>query len=162
MSGLLRNLWAFLRAWPMRGGSAVNGTTSLWLLASPFDCGLRKLKSDKVFQFAEAAQIDYLVKIGRFFSLWKSRTGFVNLSQQAKFLAPIGMFSRVEVKTRIACADEKSACFEHILFVEGAPCAQVLVQMKFKRGRLTVNPSVALDTSVLGLHTEALTHPEPK
>ena len=61
-----------------------------------------------------------------------------------RFVKSVGMFSRVEVKSRVMFADDKWAYFEHSFFVNDIPHAQVWVKMKFKQGRITVNPVLLL------------------
>jgi hypothetical protein len=106
MSGLLRNLIAlvlglFARRVP------VSDTVATWFWVTPFDAGIRVLKSDKYLQYAETAQLDYLLKVGQFFPVLRSGAGFVNLAQQVRFLRPIKLFSRVGVETRLLYADDK-------------------------------------------------------
>jgi acyl-CoA thioesterase FadM len=141
VSGLLRNIITFvlgLFAYGSRAGQDVI-VTAFWV--TPFDTGVRLLKSDKVLQFAETAQVDYLLKAGRFFDLLRSGTSFVNLAQVVKFARPIPVFSRVRVETRVIYADAKCAYFSHLLIARGEQAAEVLVKMKFKKGRLTVPPA---------------------
>jgi acyl-CoA thioesterase FadM len=147
MSGLLRNL-RVLSCSPLHPGKArpLEATTATFW-ATPFDCGLKILKSDKYFQFVESAQIDYLLKIGKFFSLLGAGISFVNLAQLAKFTAPIPMFSRVQISTRLIFANEKCAYFSHVFAVHGVRSAEVLVKVKFKRRGITIKPSEVLSQS---------------
>jgi acyl-CoA thioesterase FadM len=147
VSGLLRNCIAFvigLFAWRSRAAGDVTVAT-FWV--TPFDAGLRVLKSDKVLQVAETAQLDYLLQTGTLFAVLRSGAGFVNLAQQVKFSRPVPVFSRVRVDTRLLFADAKCAWFSHVLHAGGAPAAEVLVKMKFKKGRVTVPPSAFLACS---------------
>tara|TARA_R110002124_G_C8688192_1_gene492788 strand:- start:57 stop:527 length:471 start_codon:yes stop_codon:yes gene_type:complete len=111
---------------------------------TPFDCGTSVLKSDKYFQLAESAQLDYLIKTGIFTKLRSDGVSFVNASQLIKFMKPVGVFKRVRVETRIFYADEKFAYFSHAIFLGDQQCGQVLVKMKFKAGSLTIPPSEIL------------------
>ncbi len=115
MSGFLRNLIAFFLDLFAQGSKAANDVTTVWFWVMPFDTGIRVLKSDKVLQFAETAQIDYLLKVGQFFSLIRSGVAFVNLAQVVTFARPAVMFSRVRVETRLMYADEKCAYFSHTM-----------------------------------------------
>lgn len=119
--------------------------TNFWV--TPFDVGLRVLKSDKYLQFAETAQIDYLMRVGVFFSVLRSGTSFVNVAQLVKFSRPVAIFSRVRVETRVIYADERCAYFSHSVHAAGSKAAEVLVKMKFKKGRRTISPSTYLSTS---------------
>lgn len=113
---------------------------------TPFDGRLRVLKSDKYLQLVEAAQIDYLVKVGILLSLIRSGTSFVNVAQLVKFSRPVPIFSRVRVETRMIDADARCAYFSHGMYLAGSKAAEVLVKMKFKQGRMTVAPSTFLLT----------------
>ena len=112
---------------------------------TPFDCGIGTLKSDKYLQFAEAAQIDYLVRTGLLRTLLRDRVRFVNASQLVKFSRPVGMFQRVRMESAIIFADEKCVYFSHGFFLSDHKHAEVLVKMKFKRGSMTVRPGELLD-----------------
>jgi len=68
VSGLLRNLIAFVIGLFAYGSKAVEDATEVKFLVTPFDGGVRVLKSDKYLQFAETAQVDYLLKTGKLFS----------------------------------------------------------------------------------------------
>ena len=57
------------------------------------------------------------------------------------------MFSRVTVETEIAWWDDKCAWFSHRFLVGDALHGEVWVKMKFKQGRVTVDPR-----SLLGNH----------
>ena len=121
---------------------------------TPFDGGLRVLKSDKYLQLAETAQIDYLLKVGKLFSIVRSGTSFVNVAQLVKFSRPVPIFSRVRVETRLIYSDEKCAYFSHALHTAGGKAAQVLVKMKFKKGRMTLAPSTFLAASFAAMPVE--------
>lgn len=60
MSGLLRNLIAFVIGLFAYGSKAVEDVTGVKFLVTPFDGGVRvgALKSDKYLQLAETAQVD--------------------------------------------------------------------------------------------------------
>jgi acyl-CoA thioesterase FadM len=147
VSGLLRNFIAFVLALFAQGSKAAADVTTVWFWVTPFDAGLRVMKSDKFLQFAETAQIDYLLRVGKFFSLIRSGVGFVNLAQVVTFARPVVMFSRVRVDTRLMYADEKCAYFSHTMHAGGSEAAQVVVKMKFKKGRITVPPLSVLPAS---------------
>jgi acyl-CoA thioesterase FadM len=115
--------------------------TELKFWATPFDCGLRVLKSDKYLQLAETAQIDYLIKVGQFFKIIHAGASFMNVAQLVKFVRPVSIFSRIRVETRLIYADDKCAYFSHAMSTRNGQAAQVLVKMKFKKGRMTVAPS---------------------
>lgn len=80
----------------------------------PWDAGLRVLKSDKYLQFAESAQLDYLVKTKLFSVLLSKGISFVNAAQCIKFVKPIGMFKRVQINTQVIYSDTKFVYFEHV------------------------------------------------
>lgn len=147
MSGLLRNIIALIVGMFAYASKAADEVTVTSFWVTPFDGGLRVLKSDKYFQFAETAQMDYLMKVGMLFSVLRSGTSFVNVAQLVKFSRPVSIFSRVRVETRLVYADEKCAYFSHAFHAAGTKAAEVLVKMKFKRGRMTVPPSTFLPAS---------------
>jgi hypothetical protein len=57
LSGLLRNLIAFVIGLFFYGRKAVQDVTDIRFLVTPLDTGIRRLKSDKYLQFAETAQV---------------------------------------------------------------------------------------------------------
>ena len=140
MSGLLRNIIVFLIGLAAYGSKAVEGVTELKFWVTPFDSGIRVLKSDKYLQFAETAQIDYLLKAGKFFAILRGGTSFVNVAQFVKFTRPVPVFRRLRVETQMIYADDKCAYFSHTMHSRDGPAAEVLVKMKFKKGRITVAP----------------------
>lgn len=140
MIGLARNLGTLLGAVFARSDATPQSRLNCRFRVTPFDVGLRVLKSDRYLQFAEAAQLDFMVRTRRALPLVRAGIGFVNASQLVRFLRPIGLFQHVDVETAIVFADEKCAYFAHTLRVRGTPHAEVLVKMKFKQGRLTVPP----------------------
>jgi len=117
---------------------------------TPFDSGMKMLKSDKYLQLVEAAQLDFLVKTKLFVQLVRSGTAFVNVAQLVKFMKPIRLFERVRVESAVVCTDERCAYFSHVLFVGDRTCAEVLVKMKFKRGSVTVSPVDILGSNASG------------
>ena len=154
MSGLLRNIIAFLVGMLAYASKTADEVTVTRFWVTPFDGGLRVLKSDKYLQLAESAQIDYLMQIGMFFPLLRSGTSFVNVAQLVKFTRPVSIFSRVRVETRLIYADEKCAYFSHAMHAGDSKAAEVLVKMKFKKGRLTVAPSTFLSTAFAAMPVE--------
>ncbi len=147
MSGLLRNILAFLLGLLRYGSSSPDQRVAKTFLAGPWDCGIKVLKSDKYLQYAETAQLDYLLKVGKLFTVIRSGAGFVNVAQFIKFSRPVAMFSRVRVETRLVYADAKCAYFSHLFYARGVQAAEVLVKMKFKKGALTVAPATFLQVS---------------
>lgn len=147
MSGFARNLLAYLIGLSGHASRAATDVTMRRFWVTPFDCGLRVLKSDKYLQLVEAAQVDYLLKIGKLHALLRSGVAFVNVSQLVTFARSIPVFSRVCIETRLIYADGRSAYFSHSLRTQGSHAAEVLVKMKFKKGRMTVAPSLFLSTS---------------
>ncbi|MFZ6656913.1 thioesterase family protein [Undibacterium sp. TJN19] len=147
MSGLFRNIFTLIIALLSRRETDIRKGIVSHYWITPFDTGIRSLKSDQYFQLAEAAQLDFLVKTSLLARLLREGTGFVNVSQLAKFMKPVGMFQRVRVGTRIIYANEKCAYFAHAVFVHSTPCAEILVKMKFKRGAVTVTPGDLIKTS---------------
>ena len=149
MSGLLRNLIAFVIGLFAYGSKAVDDVTEVKFLVTPFDGGVRVLKSDKYLQFAETAQVDYLLKTGKLFSVLQAGASFINVAQLVKFARPVSIFSRVRVETQLIYADDKCAYFSHTMHCQGGLAAEVLVKMKFKKGRITVPPRTFLPTGFL-------------
>lgn len=144
MSGLLRNILALIIGCLSYGRYKPDAITTINLWATPWDTGWRVVKSDKYLQFAETAQIDYLLKTGMFFSLLSRKIGFVNLAQSVRFFKPVTIFSRIKVSTQLIYSDEKCAYFAHRIHAGTEVAAEVMVKMKFKQGRLTVAPSSIL------------------
>lgn len=144
MSGFIRNFLTVLRALLSYASASPLSRTASHFWVTPFDTGLSKLKSDKYFQLAEAAQFDYMVKTGLIGTTLKRSIHFVNLAQMVKFGKPIRLLSRVTVQSQVLYADDKQVYFSHTLFAQGQQCAEVLVKMKFKDGAVTVNPQTLL------------------
>lgn len=140
MSGFLRNFLTLLLAWLFSGRLDASSKVVRHFWVMPWDAGIHVLKSDKYLQFAEAAQLDYLVKTRLLRVLLQQDLSFVNAAQLVKFTRPIGMFSKVRLETSILYADEKCAYFSHALFVSRVQHGEVLVKMKFKKGFITVPP----------------------
>lgn len=160
MSGLLRNIIAFLLGLAAYGSKTIEEVTELNFWVTPFDSGIRVLKSDKYLQFAETAQLDYLIKVGKLFTIINAGASFVNVAQLVKFSRPVSIFSFVRVETQLIYADEKFAYFSHLLHTRKGQSAEVLVKMKFKMGRITVPPSSflpmsfsAIPSSILGFES---------
>lgn len=145
MSGLLRNLLTLLQALLSREVVSAQSTVITHFWVTPLDCGISTLKSDKYLQFAEAAQVDYLVKTRLVHTLLRDRLRFVNASQLVKFSRPVGMFQRVRMETAIVFADNKCVYFSHELFLAGQKHGEVLVKMKFKKGSMTIRPGEVID-----------------
>lgn len=140
MAGFWRNLITLLIALCRRGRVSAQEPVSARFWVTPFDTGIAVLKSDKYFQLAEAAQLDFVVRTGLIGTLLRERTSFVNASQLVRFAKPVRMFSPVTVETEIAWWDDKCAWFSHRFRVGDAVHGQVWVKMKFKQGRLTLDP----------------------
>ncbi len=139
MIGLARNLITLVQA-----GLAAPRTPQSCIIkrfwVTPFDVGMRVLKSDRYLQLAEAAQLDFMVRTRCAWPQIRAGISFVNASQLIRFVRPVGLFQRIDVATAIVFADDKCAYFSHTLMVQGALQAEVLVKMKFKKGRLTIAP----------------------
>lgn len=144
MSGLIRNLITFIVALLSRRRFDTQSKITCCFRITPFDCGVSVLKSDKYFQLAESAQLDFLVKTKVFNKLRAEGLSFVNVSQLVKFMKPVGVFSRVRIETRIAFTDEKCAYFSHSIFLGDHQYSEVLVKMKFKQGAITISPADVL------------------
>lgn len=140
MIGIARNLLTLVQAMFARQDGTPRSRITTRFRVTPFDVGIRVLKSDRYLQLAESAQLDFMVRTRCAWPLVRAGIGFVNASQLIRFARPIGMFQRVDVETAIVFADEKCAYFSHTLRVQGTPHAEVLVKMKFKKGRHTVPP----------------------
>jgi acyl-CoA thioesterase FadM len=159
-SGLLRNIIAFLWGLMAYKSKTVGSVTHLIFWVTPFDSGIRVLKSDKYLQFAETAQLDYLIKVGKLFKIIQAGASFVNVAQLVKFTKPVPIFSRIRVETQLIYADDKCAYFSQSMHTRDDKAAKVLVKMKFKMGRMTVAPSSflplsfeAIPPSVLGMES---------
>lgn len=144
MAGLLRNLLVILRAlFSYRSATPLSATrVDFWV--TPLDTGITTLKSDRYFQMAESAQVDYVIRTGLIRDMLAGGYSFVNLSQWSRFLKPVRLFSRITVVTRVLYADDKCAWFHHSFQAGQAIHAEVFVKMKFKKGPVTVAPAQLL------------------
>lgn len=137
MSGLWRNLLTLLMAVFNRDPAILQTGCTCIFWVTPFDVGLRTLKSDKYLQLAESAQLDFGVRSGLLWRMRRLRCAMVNVEQQIQFTQPIKLFDKVCVHTSIVLADAKFVHFSHTYTVKGQLCANVLVKAKFKAGRIT-------------------------
>jgi acyl-CoA thioesterase FadM len=144
MSGLLRNLLTVLRALLRYGSTDPQSRTVAHFWVTPFDTGIATLKSDCYLQMAESAQLDYGIKTGLLRDMLRQGYSFVNASQLVRFSRPVRLFSRVSVASQVVFADTRCAYFHHVFSVGTAVHADVLVKMKFKKGRLTIPPAELL------------------
>ncbi len=141
MSGLIRNLVTILMAMFRWNSLPAQSGAVAWFRVTPFDTGFMTLKSDQYFQLAESAQFDFLIKTPLLSQMLGGGLSFVNAAQMARFMRPVRLFNRVRVETRIAWADARHAWFVHSFSVGGQPSAEIVVKMKFKKGRITVPPA---------------------
>lgn len=138
MSGFLRNLLTLLWALAGWGRTGPRGPTAAHFHVTPFDTGLFTLKSDQYLQFAESAQVDFMVRTALAGRTLRQGWRFVNVAQMVRFARPVRLFDRVRVESYVAWADGRCVWFVHDFSVRGEPCARVAVKMKFKHGRVTV------------------------
>lgn len=111
MSGFWRNLLTLLAAVFKRDPAILQSGCSCNFWVTPFDVGLRTLKSDKYLQLAEAAQLDFGVRSGLLARMRRARCAMVNVEQHVQFTAPIKLFDKVCVNTIIVLADAKFVLF---------------------------------------------------
>lgn len=137
MSGFWRNLVTLLIALFRRDSAILQTGCSCNFWVTPFDVGVRTLKSDKYLQFAKAAQLDFGVRSGLLGRMRQAHCAMVNVAQRIQFTQPIKLFDKIFVQTTIVFADAKFLHFQHLFSVRGRQCASVQVQAKFKAGRVT-------------------------
>lgn len=137
MAGFWRNLLTLLVALFKRNTEVLRTGCDCTFWVTPFDVGIRTLKSDRYLQLAEAAQIDFGVRSGLLKRMRRARCAMVNVEQQIQFMKAITLFSRVRVQTSIVSADAKFVNFLHLYSVKGHHCATVAVKAKFKSVRIT-------------------------
>ena len=137
MSGFWRNLMTLLIALFKRDPATMQTGCICTFWVTPFDVGIRTLKSDKYLQLAEAAQLDFGVRSGLLGRMRQARCSMVNVEQQVLFTQAIRLFDTVCVRTKIVFADAKFVHFLHTYTVQGQQCTTVMVKAKFKAGRIT-------------------------
>lgn len=137
MSGFWRNLLTLLTAWFKPDLLILQAGCSCTFWITPFDVGIRTLKSEKYLQLAESAQLDFGVRSGLLARMRKAGCAMVNVEQLIQFAQPIKLFDRVSMQTSIVFADAKFVYFQHLYSVKGQACATVTVKAKFKAGRIT-------------------------
>ncbi len=140
MSGLLRNLLTAIGALWRRRSAGPQSRTLVHFRVTPLDTGIATLKSDRYLQMAESAQLDHGIQTGLLRVMLRQRCNFVNASQLVRFARPVRLFDRVAVTSQVIYADDKCAYFQHVFTVRASLHAEVWVKMKFKKGRLTINP----------------------
>ena len=136
----MRNVATLLQA-SLRPRAAPGESLACRVRVMPWDVGISILKSDRYFAIAEAAQGDYLARTRLFVPMARAGVRWVNLAQACRFQAPLRLFDRFEVHTRVACMDDKHAYVAHDFRGAAGAHARVLVKVKFKQGRLTVPPA---------------------
>lgn len=141
MSGLWRNFLTVCLAVWRRDRQILTKGCDCWFWVSPFDVGIRTLKSDRYFQMAEAAQLDFGIRSGLLQAMRQNSCVMVNLEQHIQFAQPFHVLNRVRVLTRVSSSDDKFIHFEHEFYRGTQRCATVHVKAKFKRGRLTISPT---------------------
>jgi acyl-CoA thioesterase FadM len=141
VAGFWRNLLTFLIALFKRNPKILQTGCDCTFWVTPFDVGVRTLKSDRYLQIAEAAQIDFGVRSGLLKRMRRARCSMVNVEQQIHFMNAIKLFSRVRVHTSIVSVDAKFVHFLHAYSVKDHHCANVMVKAKFKSGRITQSAS---------------------
>ena len=157
MSGFWRNFFTFLLALLKRDSAILQTGCDCTFWVTPFDVGIRALKSDKYLQLAESAQLDFAVRSGLLMRMRRAGCAMVNVEQQVQFNNPIQLFDTVCVQTSIVFADARLVYFQHVYSVNGKACANVMVKAKFKAGRITCSA-----TELTGLSfpaTPPLFHP---
>ena len=137
MSGFWRNFLTVLLALFKRDSSVLQTGCLCTFWVTPFDVGIRTLKSDKYLQLVEAAQLDFGLRSGLLRRMRQAHCAMVNVEQRIQFAQPIRLFDQVCVNTSIVFADAKFVHFQHLFTVNGRQCASVQVKAKFKAGRIT-------------------------
>ena len=137
MSGIWRNLLTLLLAVFSRDESILKTGCFCTFLVTPFDVGVSTLKSDKYWQFAESAQLDFGARSGLMRRMRQAGCSMVNVTQNIQFDSPVKLFDKVTVQTNIVFVDAKHIYFQHVYSVKGNACATAIVKGKFKAGRMT-------------------------
>ena len=106
----------------------------------PSDVGLATFKSDRYFTAADAAQFDFAIRIGLLRPFLREGVRWVNLAQAGLFRRPLRLGQPFRVSTRVVCVDTRHMYIAHVFESAGEVHAELLVKLKFKKGRLTVPP----------------------
>jgi hypothetical protein len=85
MSGFWRNLLTLLMALFKRDSAILQTGCTCTFWVTPFDVGIRTLKSDKYLQLAESAQLDFGVRSGLLGRMRKAGCLMVNVEQKIQF-----------------------------------------------------------------------------
>ena len=145
MSGFWRNLLTVFFAIFKKDALILSAGCTCQFLVTPFDVGLKTLKSDKYFQLAESAQIDFGIRSGFLKRMRHAKCAMVNVSQEIQFSKPIKLFDMVQVRTHIVATDQQFIHFEHTYWVREQLCSTVKIKAKLKAGRMTVPANQLLD-----------------
>ena len=137
MSGIWRNLLTLLTAVFSKDQSILKTGCSCTFLVTPFNVGISALKSDKYWQLAESAQLDFGLRSGLVRRMRQAGCSMVNVTQNIQFESPVKLFDRTTVQTNIVFADAKYVYFQHVYSAKGHACATAIVKGKFKAGRIT-------------------------
>ena len=111
MSGIWRNLLTLLTAVFSKDQSILKTGCSCTFLITPFDVGISALKSDKYWQLAESAQLDFGLRSGLVRRMRQAGCSMVNVTQNIQFESPVKLFDRTTVQTNIVFADAKYVYF---------------------------------------------------
>ena len=117
MSGIWRNLLTLLAAFFSRYESILKTGCSCTFLVTPFDGGVSTLKSDKYWQFAESAQLDFGMRSGLIQRVQRVGCSMVNVTQNIQFDSQAKLFDKLTFQTNIVFADAK-----YIYFLAAMPC----------------------------------------
>lgn len=144
MAGLLRNLITLLLSLPGYGRQPIRAGFIRHFWVTPLDIGARRLKSDRYLQLAECAQIDMIIRSGLLGTMLKNGYSFVNGAQLLSFRKPVDVFSRLRVHSQVLWFDQRWVYFQHDFHVRDELSARLLVKMKFKQRRKTIDPAQLL------------------
>jgi len=97
-------------------------------------------KSDRYFFVADLAQFDFAAHVGLLRPFLREGVRWVNLAQACCFKQPLRLLQPYSVVTRVVCVDERHTYLSHSFESAGQIHAEVLVKMKFKKGRRTLPP----------------------
>ena len=123
MSGFWRNLLTMLMALLKRDSAILQTGCSCNFWVTPFDVGVRTLKSDKYLQFAEAAQLDFGVRSGLLGRMRQAHCAMVNVEQRIQFTQPSSFSTRFAFR-QLSSLPMQSFCIFSICSPSGVSSAQ--------------------------------------
>jgi len=139
-----RLFWVVLRALCQKDYYPVTAESVLRFRVLPWDCVWRFVGNDRYHAFMDLSRIDIIVRTGWWRVVLKNRWApFVRMAD-IRFRAPLGMFQKFTLRTRIIYWDEYGFWLEHIFESKGRVVASAISRNVTRKSRALVTTTEAL------------------